>query len=299
MIPWVHLDKAAVPGGGELRLLRRGTEFSILAGRITLMNSRMRGSEEALAELACAHLHGRRASRVLIGGYGMGFTLRAALAGLACDAQVLVAELVPAVMAWARGPMAELTAGCLDDPRVTIREADVGAVIASARAGFDAILLDVDNGPDALSRDANDRLYNSRGLEAARKALAPKGLLAIWSAAPDRAFAARLARAGFAVSETQPRTHKGARHTSCHLEGDKSRAVIIRSSGGDDGNGNGAPMPAPTPAEPACAPAPTPCPSRPPPAPTPPTCAPVWTPRSPTLAPVPTTEPAWPPAETP
>jgi spermidine synthase len=209
MIPWVQLGTATVPGGGALRLMRRGNEFSIMAGATPLMNSRMSGSEIALAELACARLRGRRNCRLLIGGYGMGFTLRAALAALSADARILVAELVPAVMAWARGPMAELTAGCLDDPRVEIREADVGGVIAAARSGFDAILLDVDNGPDGLSRSANDRLYDRRGLEAARRALRPKGLLAVWSAAPSPAFTDRLGRAGFAVEEVKARANKG------------------------------------------------------------------------------------------
>jgi spermidine synthase len=210
MIPWVQLDTATVPGGdSELRLLRRGNEFSIMAGAVTLMNSRMSGSEIALAELACDRLRGRRNCRILIGGYGMGFTLRAALAGFGRDAQILVAELVPAVMAWARGPMAELTADCLSDPRVRVHEANVGSLIASARAAFDAILLDVDNGPDGLSRSANDTLYDLHGLEAARKALRPKGLLAVWSAAPDKAFANRLGRAGFAVDEIKARANKG------------------------------------------------------------------------------------------
>jgi spermidine synthase len=210
MIPWVQLDTATVPGGdSELRLLRRGNEFSIMAGAVTLMNSRMSGSEIALAELACDRLRGRRNCRILIGGYGMGFTLRAALAGFGRDAQILVAELVPAVMAWARGPMAELTADCLSDPRVRVHEANVGSLIASARAAFDAILLDVDNGPDGLSRSANGALYALRGLEAARKALRPKGLLAVWSAAPDKAFADRLGHAGFAVDEIKARANKG------------------------------------------------------------------------------------------
>jgi spermidine synthase len=216
MIPWVHLDTANVPGsGGELKLVQRGTEFSILAGAVTLMNSRMSGSEVALAELACDRLRGRRNCRVLIGGYGMGFTLRAALAGLGADARIVVAELVPAVMTWARGPMAALTAGGLDDPRVGIREVDVGKLIGSAQGSFDAILLDVDNGPDGLTRGTNDRLYDLRGLHAARKALRPGGLLAIWSAAPDKAFAARLGHAGFAVEEVKARAHKGRglRHT--------------------------------------------------------------------------------------
>ena len=215
MIPWVQLDTANVPGGdGTLTLFRRGDEFSIRAGATVLMSSRMSGSEIALAELACDRVRGRRNCRMLIGGYGMGFTLRAALAGLGADARLVVAELVPAVIGWARGPMAKLTADCLSDPRISIREADVGDLIASARAGFDAILLDVDNGPDSVSRGANDRLYNSRGLEAARRALRPRGLLAIWSAAPNAAFAGRLGRAGFAVDEIKVRANKGrgARH---------------------------------------------------------------------------------------
>jgi len=209
MIPWVHLDTAKVPGGGELKLMRRGGEFSIVAGAIALMNSRMSGSEIALAELACDRLRGRRNCRMLIGGYGMGFTLRAALSGLRADAQIVVSELVPAVLEWARGPMADLTAFCLDDPRVTIRQGDVGEVIASARERFDAILLDVDNGPDGLSRDANNRLYTLQGLSAARGALRPGGLLVVWSAAPDAKFKQRLGHAGFVVEEIQARANKG------------------------------------------------------------------------------------------
>lgn len=209
MIPLVHLDSASVPGGGELRLTRRGDAFSIWAGNITLMNSRMSGSETALAQIACDRLRGRKNCRLLIGGYGMGFTLRAALAGLGADARITVAELVPKILDWARGPMAELTAGCLDDSRVSVLEADVGGAIADARASFDAILLDVDNGPAGLSRSANDKLYGLKGLEAARKALRPKGLLVIWSAAPDLAFTNRLGRAGFAVDEIKARANNG------------------------------------------------------------------------------------------
>jgi spermidine synthase len=210
MIPWIQLDTTNVPGGdGTLTLMQRGDEFSIRAGAIVLMSSRMSSSEVALAELACGRLNGRKNCHMLIGGYGMGFTLRAALAGLGADARVVVAELVPAVIGWARGPMAKLTGDCLSDPRVSIRTADVGDLIASARASFDAILLDVDNGPESVSRKANDRLYDFRGLEAARRALRPGGLLAIWSAAPNAAFAGRLGRAGFAVNELKVRANKG------------------------------------------------------------------------------------------
>ncbi len=210
MIPWVHLDTATVPGGrGTLKLMQRGAEFSIMADARTLMNSRTNGSEMALANLACTRFHRRPDCSVLIGGYGMGFTLRAALAELAGDARILVAELVPAVMAWARGPMAGLTAGCLDDPRVIVHEGNVGDVIASRVEAFDAIILDVDNGPDGFSRDANDRLYDLQGLVEARNALRPKGILAVWSAAPDDKFANRLVSAGFSVETVKTRANKG------------------------------------------------------------------------------------------
>jgi spermidine synthase len=215
MQPWITLDTAKVPGdGGELRLMRRGGEFSIMAGPTELMNSRLSGSEEALASLVCDRLAGRAGVRMLIGGYGMGFTLRAALARLGPDAQVTLAELVPAVLAWARGPMADLADGCLADPRVTVHLGDVARAIATADGRFDAILLDVDNGPEGLSRPANDGLYDGPGLAAARRALRPKGVLAVWSSSPDRPFAQRLRAAGFAVQEipVRARPGKGARH---------------------------------------------------------------------------------------
>jgi len=216
MIPWEELDSAGIPGGEErLRLKRRGGEFSIMLGSNELMNSRLSGSEEALATLSSARLVGRPGPTVLIGGLGMGFTLRAALAALGPDARLVVAELVPAVVAWARGPMSELFAGSLDDPRVEIREADVADLIAADSGVYDAILLDVDNGPEGLSRRANDRLYTTGGLAAARAALRPAGVLAVWSAHPDRAFSARLGRSGFRVEEvaTRARRKRGARHT--------------------------------------------------------------------------------------
>jgi spermidine synthase len=215
MIPWQHLDTAGIPGGGELRLMKRGGEFSIMLGGNELMNSRVSGSEVALAELATARLSGRPRARMLIGGLGMGFTLRAALAGLGPEARVTVAELVPAVVTWAKGPLAAVFAGCLEDKRVEIREADVGALIAAAPAAYDAILLDVDNGPDGLTRAANDGLYDRKGLAAAWRALAPGGLLAVWSSAPDPKFGRRLRDAGFAVEEARPRASRpgrGARH---------------------------------------------------------------------------------------
>lgn len=215
MIRWEHLDTAPIPDGGELKLMRRGTEYSIMSGAIELMNSRLSGSEEALATLSWEALGGRSKPRLLIGGLGMGFTLRAALAVLPKDAEVVVAELVPAVVAWARGPLAGVFAGCLDDPRVRVREGDVAAAIAEARGAFDAILLDVDNGPGGLNRDANDQLYTTPGLAAARRALTPGGVLAVWSSAPDERFTKRLRHGGFAVDEKRvraTRSGRGARH---------------------------------------------------------------------------------------
>lgn len=213
MIPWSLLDTATLPDGGSLRLKRRGDEFSIMLGATELMNSRLSGSEEALATLACARLPA--APTILIGGLGMGFTLRAALGALRDDARVEVAELVPAVAAWARGPMAALFAGCLEDPRVRLIEADVASLIACGPARYDAILLDVDNGPEGLTVPANDRLYDAAGLAAARAALRPGGVLAVWSQGPDRAFTARLRQAGFTVETHVVRAHRGragARH---------------------------------------------------------------------------------------
>jgi len=215
MIPWEHLDSASVPGDGvDLRLMRRGTEYSIMAGPIELMNSRLSGSEEAMATLAFDRIGQRHGARILIGGLGMGFTLRAALAAFAADATVVVAELVPAVVTWARGPLGGLHGDSLDDPRVTIRLGDVGAEIRAADGFYDAILLDVDNGPGGLSRKGNDSLYDQAGLAAARRALRPGGVLEVWSSTRDSAFTKRLQRAGYAVEEVGVRAHKGrgARH---------------------------------------------------------------------------------------
>jgi spermidine synthase len=217
MLPWVVLDTAKIPAdGSELRLKKRGAEFSIMLGSNELMNSRLSGSEEALARLSCLRLRGRERPRILIGGLGMGFTLRAALAELGPDAQFTVAELVPAVVAWARGPVAEVFGDSLTDPRVSIVEGDVGGLIRSSRSAYDAILLDVDNGPEGLTRMANDSLYDLSGLNSARTALAPGGVLAVWSSAPDRPFTQRLRKAGFGVDEVRTRangTRGGARHT--------------------------------------------------------------------------------------
>jgi spermidine synthase len=216
MIPWIKLDTARVPGAdGELRLMRRGSEFSIMLGSNELMNSRLSGSEAALATLACKKVETVRRPHLLIGGLGMGFTLRAALAVLGSSARIDVVELVPAVVAWARGPMAEIFGGCLDDPRVRVREDDVLNAIRAHKSALDAILLDVDNGPEGLTRKGNDALYDLKGLRSAHAALRPAGVLAVWSSGPNAAFSKRLRSAGFDVNEVTVRaTGKGggARH---------------------------------------------------------------------------------------
>jgi spermidine synthase len=216
MIPWEQIDTARVSGADvELRLMRRGSEFSMMLGPNELMNSRLSGSEEALATLACKRIEAVKSPHLLIGGLGMGFTLRAALAVLGAGAEILVTELVPAVIAWARGPMAVLFGDSLDDPRARIVSGDVADAIRSHPAAFDAILLDVDNGPEGLIRKANDALYELKGLKAIRRALRPNGVLAVWSSGPDPAFSRRLRAAGFAVNEVAVRAttkRSGARH---------------------------------------------------------------------------------------
>lgn len=195
------IGSAHVPGGVELRLFRHGDEFTIALRGNELMSSRASASEVALATMTSDRLGPLAQQDWLIGGYGMGFTLRAALAVLGGDACLTVAELVPEIIEWARGPMHALTNGCLDDDRVMLVGADVATLIDAATDGYDAILLDVDNGPEGLTRAANDELYTDAGLLAARKALRPDGILAVWSAESDDHFAQRLRAAGFEVEE--------------------------------------------------------------------------------------------------
>jgi spermidine synthase len=217
MTPWTLLDSAQVPGnGGELQLYQRHNEFSVkIVGRGELMNSRTHGSEDALAEYSCARLVDCAKPQLLIGGLGMGFTLAAALRHLGSQAQVVVAELVPAVVAWNRGPLGDRTGHPLRDPRVTVCEMDVARLLMAGEQTYDAILLDVDNGPEGLTRKENDWLYSIDGLNEAYAALRPRGVLAVWSAGPDRNFSQRLQKVGFEVDEVRVRAHgsKGARHT--------------------------------------------------------------------------------------
>lgn len=217
MLPWDLLATATAPEGDTLRLFRRGEEYSIrLSDGNELMNSRLGGSEEALATLAFEQLSGRPAPRVLIGGLGMGFTLRAAQAVAPEGAELIVSEIVPELIAWATDHMGAVFGQCLDDPRVAIRAGDVAAEIRAARGRYDAVLLDVDNGPGGLTRAGNDSLYGDQGLQVAHRALTPGGILAVWSAHPDEAFTRRLARNGFearAHMVRAGRTKRGSRHT--------------------------------------------------------------------------------------
>ncbi len=209
------LGIAHVPDGVEIRLVQHGDGFTILLEDTDLMSTQARASEEALARMTSEMLGARPAPQILIGGYGMGFTLRAALGAFAADAGIVVAEIVPEIIAWARGPMQHVTAGCLDDPRVVVVEGDVAMLIDAARDAYDAILLDVDNGPEGLTRRLNDGLYSQAGLDSAMAALRPGGILAIWSAYTDPEFTVRLQQAGYEVTETIVRARdnqKGFRH---------------------------------------------------------------------------------------
>jgi len=217
MIPWEFLGSAQVPGNGaKLSLYKRDVEFSIRVDGCELMNSRVHGSEDALAELACASIADRSNSRVLIGGLGMGYTLAAALRLLGSGAFVVIAELVPEVVNWNQGPLADLAGHPLQDKRVNIRIIDVGQIIQTEHQAYDAILLDVDNGPEGMACKGNDWLYSRAGLDAAFAALRTDGVLAVWSAVPNRDFARRLRKTGFKVHEHRVRARGssgGGQHT--------------------------------------------------------------------------------------
>lgn len=215
MNTWQFLESTPVPGSDKtIGLFRRGEEFSIRVDGHELMNSRMHGSEEALAEQSCPKLP--TGARILIGGLGMGYTLAAALHRLGPAARVEVAELASAVVAWNRGVLGDLAGHPLRDERVIVREVDVAELLQTERGGYDAILLDVDNGPNGLTRQENDWLYSLTGLSSAFAALKPGGVLAVWSARPDQVFSRRLRAVGFEVTEVSLRacgSRSGERHT--------------------------------------------------------------------------------------
>jgi len=216
---FVLLDTAPIPNnGGALCLFEYGEDFVIKiqggdGGQ--LMNTRMHGSEDALAQIPCKRVAGRPAPRGLVGGLGMGFTLASALQHIGKNGQVVVAELVPGVIEWNRGPLGEKAGMPILDPRAEVRCADVAEVIKSEPLGFDAIMLDVDNGPEGLTHTGNNWLYSMAGLHACHRALRPAGILAVWSASADRKFAEKVSKAGFKVEEVQVYAHgnKGTKHT--------------------------------------------------------------------------------------
>jgi len=208
MIPYRLID-TATEHGTTLKLYQRGIDFSIRVDKAgDLMNSRTHHSEDVLAELACKAIAGRKKPHLLVGGLGMGFTLATALSHCGPAARITVSELMPAVVRWNREYLG-IVAGCpLDDKRVFVLEQDVGKVMSDHRNGFDAIMLDVDNGPDAFTRDDNDSLYGLYGLNNAYEALKPGGVLTVWSAFPDDAFTRRMMKVGFTVEQQRVRAHK-------------------------------------------------------------------------------------------
>lgn len=216
---FVLIDTAEIPeDGGALCLFEYGEDFVIKirgGNGNQLMNTRTHGSEDALAELPCRKIAQRPQPRVLIGGLGMGFTLASALRHLGEDAEVHVAELVPGVIEWNRGVLGTKAGMPINDPRTRIHRSDVADILRSEPQGFDAIMLDVDNGPEGLTRKSNSWLYSSAGLDACAGALRPKGQLAVWSASADQAFSQKLARAGFKAEEVKVFAHgnRGTRHT--------------------------------------------------------------------------------------
>ncbi|HEX7185199.1 MAG TPA: spermidine synthase [Thermoanaerobaculia bacterium] len=205
--PWETLDSVATPEG-RLELRRRGEEFVITIGGRVLMNSALHLTEAAVAQAACARIAGRGRPQVLIGGLGMGYTLRAALDALPRSAHVTVAEIDPVIVRWCQGPLAGLTGGAVKDPRVTIALADVAQVIAGAAQEkgrrFDAIILDLYEGPREATQAREDPFYGPRALEATREALIPGGVFAVWSEDHDAAFEKRLRSAGFQVERQRP-----------------------------------------------------------------------------------------------
>ena len=216
MLPRELLGESVTPDGVPITLTREGVALVVRVGNVPLMSSRVHGSEEALAEVGCAGLSRRPSARVLVGGLGMGFTLRAVLDALGTDAEVVVAELLPTIVAWNRGPLAALAQSPLDDPRTQLIDGDVVAVIKKSARAFDAILLDVDNGPEAFTVASNAWLYGRAGIVALRDALRPGGCLVVWSAVESASFVRALGAASMGVEVLPVRARgavrKGSRH---------------------------------------------------------------------------------------
>ncbi len=217
MIAWENIDRIKILGQKqELTLQKRGEEFSIRTAGVELMNSRVHGSEDELATITCSLLKNKSGLRLLIGGLGMGFTLAAALKHTGSDARITVSELIPAVILWNREFLGHLSGKPLEDPRVQIKQEDVAKTIRDQKSFWDAILLDVDNGPEALTQKDNNRLYTVPGLKASFGALRPGGILSVWSAGDNEAFTLHLRQCGFQTEKKTVRARnlkKGGRHT--------------------------------------------------------------------------------------
>ena len=217
MIPWEKIDWATIPGQkGEVTLLKRGTEFSMRTAGTELMNSRLYGSEDALAELTCSRIKRKSGWRILIGGLGMGYTLATTLKQSGPDAHITVSELIPEVVRWNRRHLGHLAGMPLNDPRVSVQVEDVERTIRTKKSAWDAILLDIDNGPNGLTRKANNRLYSNSGLISILSVLRYRGILAVWSSGADEAFTRRLKQSGFQTETITVRARKlgkGGRHT--------------------------------------------------------------------------------------
>ena len=216
MLPREVLGESVTPDGLPLTLTREGVALVVRVDNVPLMSSRVHGSEEALAEVGCDGLREHAGARVLVGGLGMGFTLRAVLDALGADAEVVVAELLPSIVEWNRGPLGPLAGAPLDDPRARLVVGDVIGLVKRSPSAFDAILLDVDNGPEAFTVASNAWLYGPRGLGALRAALRPSGRLVVWSAVESEPFQRALRAAGFSVLVQPVRARgavrKGSRH---------------------------------------------------------------------------------------
>ncbi|MCP3875992.1 MAG: hypothetical protein GY699_22940 [Desulfobacteraceae bacterium] len=216
MIPWEEIDRAKVPGdNGDVVLRKRGTEFSIRTVETELMNSRVHGSEDALAQLTIERIKQKPGMQLLIGGLGMGYTLAAALGQLNSDAHITVSELIPAVIKWNQKYLGHLAGMPLNDPRVSIKQEDVTQTIKRGKSTWDAILLDVDNGPKGLTREANNALYSTAGLKTSFLSLCPGGILSVWSSNPDEKFTHRLKQCGFNPQTKTVRARKsgkGSKH---------------------------------------------------------------------------------------
>ena len=216
MIAWENIDRVRIPGQEqEITLQKRGSEFSIRTAGVELMNSRVHGSEDELARLTCDRIKHREGLKLLIGGLGMGFTLASALKHTRADARIIVSELIYAVIMWNREFLGHLSGMPLNDPRVQVKQEDVATAIQSKKSYWDAIVLDVDNGPEGLTRKENNRLYGSAGLKAAFCALRPGGMLSVWSAGDNEAFTRLLGQCGFHTTKKMVRarnSQKGGRH---------------------------------------------------------------------------------------